>query len=111
MGLRGWRYDAAMQFFGLGRPARTIVKSYGRDSLLLWINPLISAMQASLGLRVGLRSEADVLDRMHEDGLAMADRGYRVVASDQFDLPVFLAPGRRASYYRVTYELIKPPSA
>jgi hypothetical protein len=100
-----------MWFFGLGTPARTVVKSYGRDSLLIWINPLMSAMQASLGLRVGLRSEADVLDRMQKDVAAMADRGYRVVASDEYDVPVFLSPGRQASYYRVTYELIKPPSA
>ncbi len=98
-----------MRFPGLGQPARTIVKSYGRDSLLFWINPLISAIQASLGMRVGLCSEADVLDKMQKDALAMADRGYRVVASDEYDLPILLAPGRRASYYRVTYELIKPP--
>ncbi len=99
-----------MRFFGSGTPARTVVKSYGRDSLLLWINPLLSAMQTSLGLRVGLRSQAEVLDRMQKDVLAMADRGYRVVSSDEYDLPVILAPGHRASYYRVTYELIKPPS-
>lgn len=67
-------------------------------------------MQATLGLRVGLRSQADVLERMEKDVLAMADRGYRVVSSDEYDLPVILAPGRRASYYRVTYELIKPRS-
>ncbi len=99
-----------MRFFGLGTPARRVVKSYGRDSLLLWINPLLSAMQASLGLRVGLRSQADVLDLMQKDVLSMADRGYRVVSSDEYDLPVILASGQRASYYRVTYELIKPPS-
>ncbi len=99
-----------MRFFGLGRPAQRVVKAYGRDSLLIWINPLISAMQASLGLRVGLRSEFEVLDKMERDALVMADHGYRVVASDKYDLPVFLAPGRRASYYRVTYELSTPPS-
>jgi hypothetical protein len=109
--LHGRRYPAPMRFLGLGAPARTVVKSYGRDSLLLWINPLLSAMQTSLGLRVGLRSQAEVLDRMQKDVLAMADLGYRVVASDEYDLPVILAPGQRASYYRVTYELIKPPSA
>ncbi|HXX60013.1 MAG TPA: hypothetical protein VEI48_01835 [Candidatus Sulfotelmatobacter sp.] len=100
-----------MRFLGLGKPAQRVVKAYGRDSLLIWINPVISAMQASLGLRVGLRSEAEVLDKMERDALAMADRGYRIVASDRYDLPVVLAAGRRATYYRVTYELIKPPSA
>ncbi len=100
-----------MRFLGLGSPARTVVKSYGRDSLLLWINPLLSAVQTSLGLRVGLRSQAEVLDRMQKDALAMADRGYRVVSTDEYELPVILAPGQRASYFRVTYELAKPPSA
>lgn len=99
-----------MRLFGVGTPARTVVKSYGRDSLLLWINPLLSAIQVSLGLRVGLRSQAEVFDRMQKDVLAMADRGYRVVSSDEYDLPVILAPGQRASFYRVTYELIKPPA-
>ncbi len=98
-----------MRSLGVRRPARTVVKSYGRDSLLLWINPLLSAMQTSLGLRVGLRSQAEVLDRMQKDVQVMADRGYRVVSSDQYDLPVLLAPGQRASYYRVTYELIESP--
>jgi hypothetical protein len=98
-----------MRLLGFGEPAKTVVKSYGRDSLLLWINPLMSAMQSSLGLRVGLRSEAEVLDKMQKDVLAMADRGYRAVASDEYELPVLLAPGRRATYYRVTYELVVPP--
>ena len=98
-----------MRLPGFGRPAQTVVKSYGRDSLLLWINPLMSAVQSSLGLRVGLRSEGEVLDKMQKDVLAMADRGYRVVASDECELPVLLAPGKRATYYRVTYELVGPP--
>ncbi len=100
-----------MRFFGSGTPARTVVKSYGRDSLLLWINPLLSALQTSLGLRVGLRSQTEVLDRMQKDVLAVADRGHRVASSDECDLPILLAPGQRATYYRVTYELIKPPSS
>ena len=108
--MHGRRYAALVRFLGLGTPARMVVKSYGRDSLLLWINPLLSAVQTSLGLRVGLRSQAEVLDRMQKDVLVMADRGYRVVSSDEYDLPVILAPGQRASYYRVTYELIEPHS-
>jgi len=98
-----------MRFFGSGAPARTVVKTYGRDSLLLWVNPLLSAMQTSLGLRVGLRSQTEVLDQMHKDVLVMADGGYRVASSAEYDLPVLLAPGHRASYFRVTYELITPP--
>ena len=64
---------------------------------------------ASLGQRVGLRSEADILDKMQKDVVAMAERGYRLVASDEYDLPIFLVPGKRATYYRVTYELGDPP--
>ena len=105
---QGPDYPVDMWVFGRGTPARTVVKSYGRDSLLVWINPLLAAIQASLGLRVGLRSQADVVDRMQADVLAMADRGYRVVSSEEYDLPVILAPGQRASYYRVTYELSRP---
>ena len=86
---------------GLGCTGPNGRQSYGRDSLLLWINPLHVAMQTSLGLRVGLRSQTEVLDRMQKDVIVMADRGYRVAASDEYDLPVLLAPGQRASYYRV----------
>lgn len=93
-----------------GARKRRIEKTYGRDSLLIWLNPVLSAVEASLGLRVGLRSDAEILDRMQKDVLAMERRGYRVVASDQLELPVFLAPGKRASYYRVTYELGDPPT-
>jgi hypothetical protein len=112
-----WRESGPRQRFypscmgsllGLGAKKRRVVKAYGRDSLLIWLNPLLSALQASFGLRVGLRSEAEVLDRMQKDALAMERRGYRVVASDEYELPVFLAPGKRANYYRVTYELSDP---
>ena len=90
---------------GLGRKKRRIVKAYGRDSLLIWLNPLFSALEASLGLRVGLRSDAEVLDRMQKDVIAMERQGYRVVASEEVELPVFVVPRARANYYRVTYEL------
>ena len=68
----------------------------------------VAALQTTFGLRVGFRSEADVLDMMQKDVLAMERRGYRVVSSDEFALPVFLAPGERANYYQVTYELTDP---
>lgn len=98
-----------MDLYGAGKPKRVVVKSYGRDSLLLWVNPLIASLLVSMGLRVGLRSDAEVLDRMEKDALAMGERGYRVAASDQFDLAVIGAPGGKASWYRVTYELAAPP--
>ena len=81
------------------------MREYGRDSLLIWLNPFFSALETSLGLRVGLRSDNEVLARMQKDVLAMERRGYRLTACDEYALPVLLAPGRRASYYRVMYEL------
>jgi hypothetical protein len=89
----------------LFRQPRTVVKSYGRDSLVLWLNPLVAAVQASLGMRVGIRSEAEVLDAMEKDALKMAERGYRVSTADRYDLPVLFGRGQAASYYKVTYEL------
>jgi hypothetical protein len=94
--------------FGRGRKRARVVKAYGRDSLIVWMNPILSALEASLGLRIGLRSNAEVLDRMQRDVLEMERRGYRVVASDEYELPVLFAPGTRANYYRVTYELRDP---
>jgi hypothetical protein len=95
---------------GPGRKKQRIVKAYGRDSLLIWLNPLLSAIPGSLGLRVGLRSDAAVLDRMQKDVLAMERRGYRVISSEEIALPVLLVPRARATYYRVTYELRAPVS-
>jgi hypothetical protein len=92
------------------RSRRTIVKSYGRDSLLFWLNPLIAAIQASLGLRVGVRSEAEVLDAMEKDALKMEQRGYRVQTADRYELPLLFGRGQAASYYKVTYELARAPA-
>ncbi len=84
------------------------MKTYGRDSLLILANPILSTLQSLLGLRVGLQSDAQILDRMQKDALEMEKRGYRVVSADEFDLPL-VAPvaGRNATYYRVTYELTR----
>ena len=96
--------------FGPARKRRRITKSYGRDSLLIWLNPLFAAMETSLGLRIGLRSDAEVLDGMQKDVVEMERRGYRVVASEEIAFPVFLVPRGRANYYQVTYELSDPTS-
>ena len=88
---------------GLGEPPALVVRSYGRDSLLLWLSPLLALVQSMLGLRIGLRSRAEVLERMERDVLAMQARGYRVAESTELELPVFLAPGLKATYFRVTY--------
>jgi len=95
-------------FLGIGARKQRVVRTYGRDSLLVWVNPVLSAIEALLGLRVGLRSDAEIRARMQDDVLDMERRGYRVVTADELELPVLLAPGKRANYYRVTYELDDP---
>ena len=66
---------------------------------------------ASRGLRVGLHSDADVLDKMEKDALRMADQGYRVVSADHYAVPWLarLGWGDKATYYRVTYALTDRP--
>jgi hypothetical protein len=91
-----------------GRQPDRIVRTFGRDSLVLWLNPLLSALQASLGIRVGLRTDAEVLQKMEEDALRMAEQGYRVAAADQYDVPLIGNPSRKATYYKVTYERRDP---
>ena len=90
---------------------RQIVRTYGRDSLLVWLNPLISALQATLGLRVGFRSDAEVLQKMEADTLRMAEQGYRVVSADQYNVPLFGLRNEKATWYKVTYELTEGPRA
>lgn len=96
-----------MPFFGDSKPRRTVVRDYGRDAFLVAANVLMAPLVALLGLRVGLTSEAAVLDRMDRDAQRMADRGYRVAAADRLVVPWLarLGWGDRAAFYRVTYEL------
>lgn len=92
---------------GLTKPKRTVIKTYGGDTFLVAVNLLWAPFMASRGLRVGLQSDADVLDKMEKDALRMADQGYRVVSADQQAVPWLarLGWGDKATYYRVTYEL------
>jgi hypothetical protein len=83
---------------------QTVTKAYGRDAFVIWWNPILAWLMASAGLRVGLFSDAQVLQRMEADSLNMQARGYRVVSSDEFLLPIFGLRGRTTSYYKVTYE-------
>ena len=57
-------------------------------------------------------SDADELDKMEKDALRMADQGYRVVSADQYALPWLarLGWGDKATYHRVTYELLERPA-
>jgi hypothetical protein len=100
-----------MGLFGQSKPKRTIVKDYGRDTFLVAFNLLLAPLMARSGRRVGLQSDADVLDQMEKDSLRMADKGYRVVSADQYTVPWLarLGWGDKATYYRVTYELTDQP--
>jgi hypothetical protein len=95
---------ASMNLFRRARP-RLVVKTFGRDSLLVWLNPFISALQAAVGFRIGFRSDAELLQKMEEDAVEMAKDGYRVASADRYDLPLIGIPNRTAYYYKVTYEL------
>lgn len=89
---------------GGSTPKRTVVREYGRDSLLVWANLLLAPLFAALGLRVGLQSEERLAARMEADATAMRRRGYLVASVETFTLPVIGAPAHPANWYRVTYE-------
>ena len=81
-----------------------LVKTYGRDSLLFWWNPIVAAAMSAAGMRVGIFSEAELVSRMERDALDMRSRGYRVVSSEEVPVPLIFPPGKSTNYYRVTYE-------
>lgn len=91
--------------------ARTVVKTYGRDTLLFAWNPLAAAVMSSIGMRVGVRSEQQVIELMEKDALEMLGRGYRVVDTREVRVPLVLRPSKSTSYYRVTYERSDGPVA
>jgi len=83
---------------------KTVVKAYGRDCFLMLWNPLAAAVMSAAGMRVGLFSEAQVLEGMEKDALDMLSRGYRVSASDEIRVPLLFLRGKSTNYYQVTYE-------
>lgn len=90
-------------------PARTVVREYGRDSLLVWANLLLAPLFAALGLRVGAQSEERLAARIEADAASMRRKGYLVAATEKLSLPVIGDPRHAASWYRVTYELASTP--
>ncbi len=93
-----------MRPFGTAKRRRVVVRSYGRDSLLGLVNPLLALIVRTFGLQLRLRSEDRVLLEMERDQVAMIRQGYRIVASEQFEMPPF-----GITWYRVTYELADSP--
>ncbi len=90
---------------GRSTTERVVVKDYGRDSLLVWVNLLLAPLLALLGVRVGLQSEERIAARIQSDTAAMRKRGYLVASVQTFSLPVVGSSDATANWYRVTFEL------
>jgi hypothetical protein len=102
------RRPAFKGLFGPSEPKRIIVREYGRDSLLVWANLLLDPLFAVLGLRVGIQSEDQLAARIESDAAAMRTKGYLVVSTQIFSLPVIGARAKTANWYRVTFEMASP---
>jgi hypothetical protein len=89
-------------------PPHVVVRTYGRDSLLVWANLLLAPLFAALGMRVGVRSEEQLAARIEADAAQMRQKGYLVASVQMFALPVLFAPGYRANWYKVTFERTAP---
>jgi hypothetical protein len=90
--------------------ADVIVRSYGRDSLLVWANLLLAPLLAAFGRRVGLQSEGRLAARMEADAAALRKRGYLVASVETFSLPGLARADAAARWYRVTYERSTRPA-
>ena len=101
MGVR----SGLLRRLGRSGPELVIVREYGRDSLLVWVNVLLAPVLAALGRRVGLQSEERLVARIEADATEMRKRGYFVTKTERFALPLTAAPQFEAQWYRVTYEL------
>ena len=88
---------------------RVVVKEYGRDSLLVWVNLLLAPLFALLRMRVGLQSEEKLTARIQSDTDAMRKKGYLVSSVQTFSLPVLGSSVATANWYRVTFELTAAP--
>ncbi len=86
------------------RPQRTVVKTYGRDSLLGLLNPFLALMVRAFGLQFRLKSEGQVAIEMERDAVTMLRKGYRITASAQYEIAPF-----GAVWHQVTYEPVDPP--
>ncbi len=84
----------------------TIVKTYGRDSLIALASPLLALVARTFGFQLRLKSEDQVALEMERDAIALLRKGYQVVSSEQFEIEPF-----GATWHKVTYKLAdEPPS-
>ena len=89
-----------MGLFGKSERQRIVVKEYGRNSFLAVAVPLIALLVGRQGME--RRQQAQALE-MEKDAGLMLNKGYRIVSSQQYMLPML-----SISYWKVTYELIDP---
>ena len=94
-----------MPLFGKATPRRIVVKAYGRDSLVGLLNPLLTLVARTFGTQIRLKSEDQVLIEMEQDAVVMIKQGYRIVSSEQYEMPPF-----GVTWHKVTYELVDPPA-
>lgn len=92
----------------MSEPSTAVVRTYGRDSLLVWANLLFAPVLAAVGLRVGLQSDERLAAKMEADAAAMRKRGYLVASVETFSLPGIARAAASAHWYRVTYEQTTP---
>ncbi len=78
-------------------PQETIVKTYGRGSLLGVLSLPIAFVMARAGMH-GWEDSAALA--MQKDVTSMAARGYRVASADEYTVPAF-----GFVYFKVRYEL------
>ena len=81
-----------------GKPSDVVVRTYGRGSLLGILSIPFAFLMASRGMD-GWRESA--ARDMEDDAVAMAEQGYRVVASGEYGIPLL-----GITYFRVTYQLV-----
>lgn len=92
-----------MRLVSRGGPKRVIVKEYGRGSFLAVLSPLLSFFMANRGMNGWQQRVARDMER---DAQEMLSRGYRIVDSRDYEMPIL-----GITYCKVTYELVDPPNA
>jgi hypothetical protein len=87
-----------MGLFGSDKAKRIVAKEYGRNSFLaLAVLPIALALG-----RQGMESRREAQAReMEKDAAEMLKRGYRIVSTQEYRLPLL-----SISYLKVTYEVM-----
>lgn len=81
------------------------MKVYGGGGFLFGLlSPMLALFMTTLGTKSSIQSEERVLEEAEQDAQRMVNMGYRVVASDWYEIPML-----RIGYQRVEY--IRAPRA